>query len=166
MPQSSGIEHSSIQVIQSAIRHALQVTVPIGSLEEGIETNRRRVETGWVFGFLTFDYATVVEIQTEFVAEIVNGSGRVLLKVEQGLPISDFLDPTSVSVPIDPQFENPFELLLVATMLGVQGMIVVVIARTRNQLLEGLVAILGKGEFLDVAYGVGLKDSEAQATQR
>ena len=101
--------------------------------------------------FLALDEATVIEVQPQFVPQVGDGSVRVLLEFQQGLPIADFLYSRCVSVPLDPQSENTIEFLLFATILGVQCMVVIVIARSGNQLLEGFGSIFGNGELLDVA---------------
>ena len=99
--------------------------------------------------FLALDEATVIEVQSQFVPEVSDGSIRVLLEIQQGLPVTDFLYPRCVSVPLDPQPENTVELLPVVTILGVQGVKVIVIACSGDQLLEGLGSIFGNGELLD-----------------
>ena len=104
-----------------------------------------------MIGFLTLDEATVIEINSQFVSQVGNGSVRILLVVQQGLPVADFLYPRGVSVSLDPQPEDAIKFLAVATILGVQGMVVIVIARSGNQLLESLGSIFGNGELLDIA---------------
>ena len=85
MPQAGGVECLSIQILQSSIRHALQVAVlAIGPLEEGIEADSRWIKTGWMFGFLALDYTAVVEIQPQFVAEIADGPCRIVFKLRHG----------------------------------------------------------------------------------
>ena len=101
--------------------------------------------------FLALDEATVVKVQSQFVPEVSDGSIRVLLEVKHSLSVADFLYPRGVSVPLDPQPENTVELLPVVTILGVQGVKVIVIACSGDQLLESLGSIFSNGELLDVA---------------
>ena len=82
--------------------------------------------------FLALDEATVIEVQSQFVPEVSDGSIRVLLEVQQGLPVTDFLYPRGVSVSLDPQLEDTIQFLAIGLVLSVQGVKVIVIPRSGN----------------------------------
>ena len=80
----------------------------------------------------------------------------VFFEVEQGLAILDFLDLARVPVALDPQSDDSLELLGIPLVLSVEGVIVIILAGSGNQFLEGIFAVLGNGEFFQKAQWNGL----------
>ena len=90
------------------------------------------------------DFALMIELDAEFLADEFQRLGRMLIIGQQGLTIADLLHAGGVVVTLDPGFEQFLDLVELFVILVVQGVVVIVIFGAGDQLGQRLGAVLGQ----------------------
>ena len=142
----------SYQEIQRGVLEPVQVAVSgVCYLHEGRAAEEVLVQPGGEVRLLVQHLLLVVETQAEPVLDEIQGTLGVLVVSQQRLTIADFLDPRRVAVPLDPCPQHLVNLTELTLMLVVKAMVVVVIFRSRDELLQRDGAVLRQTEVLKEA---------------
>ena len=119
---------------------------------EGLARHALRIEAGRQVRLLTGRLlALVAEMDPQFAAEPGESPLRVAIVGEQPLATLDQVAQPGRLRPLCPTFEHVAELVLLASVLVVQGVIEVIFLGAGNELLEDFRAIFGQGKRLDKA---------------
>ncbi len=158
LPLLIGIQVRVEQAFQGRVFEALQ---RIGKLRQSllVEPGRgheRRIELGRQVGLLVQLVALMLELQVQPFAQQGQRSLWVLVVGEQGLTILDFDRPLGPLKALDPGLEQSVDFFPLLGVLVVQGVIVVIVLRARNQLPKRKVAIGRQRKAFDPADFAGL----------
>src|SRR5882672_6618195 len=97
-------------------------------------------------GDAPLDLRCMVEAEPQLDAKALPGGLRFLVEQEQGMAVDDFLDATGAAVPLDPGLQELARLLGPALLLVEEAVIVVIVLRSGDELLQRLGAVEGERE--------------------
>ena len=140
------------QPVQGLVFARLQVRMlGEGPAEQCRARDQVLVQTGRQVGLLVQPLTLVIELQSQPLADELQGCIRALAVGQQGLPVLNLADARRVLVPVDPGGEQRIDLVVLLGVLEVEAMVVIVVFGARNQLLQRHGAVLGQGEIFQIA---------------
>ena len=120
------------------------------STQEGLVGNVIRIHPARMRWLPPFHPLGMVEIQIQLILDVGQRLARIFLIIQQGLPVQHFPYSPRYLVPGNPCLHDLVKLSFVSSVLSIQGMIIVVIPRPRNQLLQSLFSIFSYTEFFNI----------------
>lgn len=140
-----------------------------GVFEEGFPGDGFLVEGGRVVGFAGFAVLLVIELEAQFALEVGEGGLWVIGIADEGFAIFDLFAGGRICKAPGPFTEDASEFLDLPFILEVEGVVIVVVLGSGDELLESGSPVLGQGEILNKAdillgheAGGGKKESAQQ----
>ncbi len=144
-----GRERGARHEVQPAILEARQIAMAReGQLAKGLLGNEGGVERGGVLGGRLLLLALMVEPQAEPLTQVVERAAMVGRIFEENLAVLDLLVARRLAMTLAPLLQQWRHFCRLAAVLRMKRMIVVILLRPGNQLLERGLAPLRQGKTL------------------